>query len=149
MIFSQLVAYFGRAGRQDVDGNLTGQHFSLILLACQLIEEENFCTSKLSLRKIVNIGINVISLHTCQCQPAIRHCLSTASMQLVCFSRNEMILSKDSKIIFATGLVAKASDAGVYEVRETPIPLGAKHNTGPSCALAGHEILCIPGLCSP
>ncbi len=27
MIFSQLVAYFGRAGRQDVDGNLTGLFF--------------------------------------------------------------------------------------------------------------------------
>jgi hypothetical protein len=42
MIFSQLVSYFGRAGRQDVDGNLTGLSFSLIHLACQLIEEEVF-----------------------------------------------------------------------------------------------------------
>jgi hypothetical protein len=40
MIFSRPVAHFGRSGRQDVDGNLTGFFFSLILLACQLIEEE-------------------------------------------------------------------------------------------------------------
>jgi hypothetical protein len=41
MIFSQLVLYFGQAGRQDVDGNLTG-HFSLMLLACQLLEEDTY-----------------------------------------------------------------------------------------------------------
>lgn len=42
MIFSQLVSYFGRAGRQDLDGNLTGLLFSLMLLARQLLKEETF-----------------------------------------------------------------------------------------------------------
>lgn len=41
MIFSQLVSHFGRAGRQGVDGNLTGLSFSLTLLACRSLEEED------------------------------------------------------------------------------------------------------------
>src|SRR5690242_15269244 len=41
MIFSQLGSYFGRPGRQGVDGNLTGLFsFSSTNLACQAFEEE-------------------------------------------------------------------------------------------------------------
>ena len=91
MIFSQLVSYFGRAGRQDVDGNLTGLLFFIVHLACQLLEEEahNLCVEDVScadlqLRKfsdawtsylptkdahdtylgIVNLSSDVVSLRT-------------------------------------------------------------------------------------
>lgn len=54
MIFSQLVSHFGRAGRQDVGGNLTGLTFSLILLACQLLEEEAFLFAPYSGSSIIS-----------------------------------------------------------------------------------------------
>lgn len=61
MIFSQLVAYFGRAGRQDADGNLTGLHFFIDAPGLLGARGRSFAT----LLRRVNALVNTI--HTSRC----------------------------------------------------------------------------------